>query len=576
MRNAIKQYGLILLLIVVTVAVYWPLREHGFIEYDDEGYIVKNYYLQPGITGENIAWAMTTGYLANWHPLTWMSHMLDYQLFGLNPAPHHLHNLVLHVLASVLLFLVFKRMTRSDWIACFVALVFAIHPLHVESVAWASERKDTLSALFAVLTIGAYTLYAESPGSKRYIIMLLFFLLGLMSKPMLVTLPFVLLLLDYWPLNRMSIPPNDKVGVSFTSLLYEKVPMLVMSLAVSIVTFVVQRHAGAVSQLQVLTLGTRLSNAVVAYMAYLEKTFWPLNLSVFYPYNESAVGFPKNLIAVSLLLAITVWAVLQRRSKPYLIVGWLWFLGMLVPVIGIVQVGAQSIADRYMYLPLIGLSLMTGCFVADAVRIWKQQKSLAWVGLVAIALVLSLLSGKQLNYWKDGQTLFEHALSISEKNWMAHYTLGVISERRGNLREALVHFDRAAELEPRLPVIQLSLGDLLQQIGEYDRSIPHLVAALQKEPRMEKAHVLLAVALTRAGRAAEALTHFSEAYNSNRFFGEPHHNIGLVLAGEGKFDEALSYLRVAQETMPGDSVIQGDIGRVLELRRIGEKIKRNH
>jgi Flp pilus assembly protein TadD len=575
MRSTIKQYGLILLLVVVTVAVYWPLRGHGFIEYDDEGYIVKNYYLQPGITGENIAWAMTTGYLANWHPLTWMSHMLDYQLFGLNPAAHHLHSLALHLLTSIFLFLLFKSMTRSDWIGLFVALVFAIHPLHVESVAWASERKDTLSALFAVMTIGAYKLYTNSPVSKHYVIVLLLFFMGLLAKPMLVTLPFVLLLLDYWPLRRMAIPSNEDVGKSFSFLLFEKVPLLVLSLAVSIVTFVVQRQAGAVSALHALTLGTRLSNGVVAYMVYLGKTFWPSNLSVFYPYNESAVEFPMNLIAVSLLLAITVWAILQRRSGPYLLVGWFWFLGMLVPVLGIVQVGSQALADRYMYLPMIGLSIMTGCFVAEATRHWKFQKPLLGAGFVALALVLALLSAKQLRYWKDGQTLFEHALTISEKNWMAHYTLGVVSERRGNLRDALVHFERAAELEPRLPVVQLSLGDLLQQLGEYERSIPHLVAALQKEPTLDKAHVLLAVALTKAGKNDEALTHFTEAYKSNRFFGEPHHNLGAVLAGEGKFDDALKYLAIAQQTMPGDSVIQRDIERVLELRRIGEKRKRN-
>ncbi len=570
-----SQYGFILLVVISTAAVYWSVREHGFLVYDDEGYIVKNYYLQGGITGENIRWAMTTGYLANWHPLTWMSHMLDYQLFGLDPAGHHLHSVVLHMLTSVLLYTLFKRMTGSQWIGLFVALVFALHPLHVESVAWASERKDTLSALFAVLTIGAYTLYTESPDSRHYAAVLFLFSLGLMAKPMLVTLPFVLLLLDYWPLQRMSHSPREERRTPFSFLLYEKIPLLALSIGVSAITFVVQREGGTVSPLQTLTLGTRLSNAVVGYVLYLGKTFWPSDLSVFYPYNESSIAFPMNLIAVCILLAITGLCVATIRTRPYLLVGWLWFLGMLVPVIGIVQVGSQAIADRYMYLPMIGLTIMVGYFVAETSESWKWQRGLLGLGFVALASILIVLSGNQVRYWKNDQTLFEHTLTITEKNWMAHYILGVVSQRKGNQQDALVHFERAAEIGPRWPVIEFSLGDLLQQMGEYERSIPHLVAALQKEPKMEKAHVLLAVALTKAGKTDEALVHFTEAYNMNRFFGEPNHNIGLILAGEGKFDKALMYLEDARKTMPGDSIIRGDIGRVLELRRIGEKSKRN-
>ena len=366
LRNVPRQSWILLLLSVGTLAVYVPVRDHEFLLYDDYGYIVRNFYLQPGVTWENIVWAFTSGYAANWHPLTWISHMVDYQLFGLNPAGHHLHNVLLHVLNSIVLFLVVWKMTGAEWPSAFVAAMFALHPLHVESVAWASERKDLLSGLFWILTMGAYVRYTRSPSMNRYLLVLVLFVLGLLSKPMVVTLPFVLLLLDYWPLKRLG-GGNSAPGLSFSSALLEKVPLMLLSLGSSIITYHVQQAAGAMASTDRLPLVLRLENAIVSLVRYLGKTFWPSDLAVFYPHPGMALSVSTVLLSGVILGAVMMFAWLWRKRSPYLFVGWFWYLGTLVPVLGTVQVGAQAMADRYMYLPMIGLALIVGWFAVELV-----------------------------------------------------------------------------------------------------------------------------------------------------------------------------------------------------------------
>lgn len=561
-------YGIIFLLIACTLWVYWPVKDHEFLYYDDVGYIVKNFYIQPGVTWENILWAFSSGYAANWHPLTWISHMLDFQLFQLDPAGHHLHNVFLHILSSLALFFVLRKMTGAAWPSAFVAFIFALHPLHVESVAWASERKDMLSGLLWMATMGAYVVYASTPTLRRYLLVLLLFTLGLLAKPMLVTLPFVLLLLDYWPLKRLSFSSVQEVqSHSFSYLLIEKVPLILWSVGSSIITYIVQQQAGAMSTVELLPLSARLSNAIVSYSAYIGKTFWPADLAVFYPHPGNGLSFVAIAGSAMVLMVLTGACLAAARRFPYLVVGWFWYLGTLVPVSGLVQVGAQAMADRYLYLPMIGLTVMLAWFVVDVTKRWGFRKQVLVSAVVVLVAALTMVSRTQVGYWKNDRTLFEHALSITENNWLAHYSLGTMLTQQHNFAEAKRHYEETIRLNPRLGVAYYDLGNLFMRLEEPEKAIPYFQAAIEKGAELEKAHVDLGVALTTVGREEGALKHFTEAYRMNPLYGEPHQNVALLLVKAGKFDVALQYLRVALDALPRDSVIQADIARVLELKK---------
>jgi tetratricopeptide (TPR) repeat protein len=577
-----------LLLVLAISAVYLQVGSFEFVNFDDETYVSKSHYVQSGLTPSSIKWAFTTFYGGNWHPLTWLSHMLDCQLFGLSPGMHHLTSVFFHIVNTLLVFLVFKRMTGALWRCAFVAALFGLHPLHVESVAWISERKDVLSTLFWMLTIWSYVRYAERPGLARYMFMALFFVLGLISKPMTITLPFVLLLLDYWPLGRLGLwPSRVKDGSGFRiskgfRLILEKVPLFLLTVLSGIVTFLAEKSAGTVETLGFLPLGARAGNALVSLLNYLGKAIWPSDLMVFYPHP---VNMPQwHVAGASLILgAVSLVAILFARRRPWFIVGWLWYLGTLVPVIGLIQVGLQGMADRYTYVPLIGIFVIMTWGAGDLLKAFPSGRA----GLAAFATgaVLFLLgtASIQVGYWKNSTTLFEHALRVNKANYVAYNGLGVVAAEQerpgeaircysvalrikpdfalaynnmgavlasqGRTGRALESYSRALRLNPGLAQARNGLGVLLAQQGRMEEAAGHLEKALQIDPGYAEAHNNLGIILIKSGRTTDAIRHFVEAIGLNPGYGEAYFNLGHAWAAQGNLDEAEgSYLNAIRIT----------------------------
>jgi tetratricopeptide (TPR) repeat protein len=451
-----------LLLVVATLALYNPVSHHAFVNYDDDRYVTENSHVRSGLRWDTIQWAFTTFDEANWHPLTWLSHALDCQMFGLNPAGHHYTNVLLHALNVLLLFLLLQRYTGFTGRSLMVAALFALHPVNVESVAWIAERKNLLSMLFFLLALGAYGNYARRPGIARYTLVAVLFALGLMAKPQVITFPFVLLLWDYWPLGRLS--------AGFSKLLLEKLPLLGLSLVSAIVTVQAQTAGGAVRSMAEYSFPIRLENAIVAYARYIGVMFWPSKLSPMYPHPGTSLAAWQVCGALLLLLAISALVIALRR-KRYLIVGWLWFLGTLVPMIGLVQVGPQAMADRYAYLPFLGLFVMICWAAAD----WAEELhiSIPWLiapGL-AILLALAVISHRTIGYWSDDLTLWSHALQVTNRNSFAEDSLGGALINAGRIEDAIPHFRNAVEIDPRDPVAHLNIGAYEQQQGQLENAL---------------------------------------------------------------------------------------------------------
>jgi protein O-mannosyl-transferase len=450
-----------LCLILMSLAVFEGVRTHQFV-FDDLGFISRNAVVKDGLTWNGVTWAFTTRLMGIWHPLTWLSHMVDCQLFGVAPAGHHLMNLFFHIANTLLLFLLLLLCTKAEWPSFIVAALFAVHPLHVESVAWVAERKDVLSAFFWLLTMWAYVGYVRQPGLSRYALVLICFSLGLMAKPMLVTLPLVLLLWDYWPLRRWAPPGGAALetgqpvgnlpypGVSLQRLIWEKIPLLILVVFFSLVTVYAQKAGAMVVSLADLPLGARISNALVAYVTYLGKTVVPMNLAVLYPHPGNAIPGWQALGA-GLGLALLSWLTIRRaRRYPYLLVGWLWFLGTLVPVIGLVQVGAQAMADRYTYIPLIGLFIMAAWGMADLAARWRCPKFLLPLIAGVMIVVFGTMARFQVGHWRDAVSLFQHTLSVTQNNVLIQGALGEALYFRGEVDQAVVHFQEAIRLNPPL------------------------------------------------------------------------------------------------------------------------------
>ncbi|MBN2124387.1 MAG: tetratricopeptide repeat protein [Deltaproteobacteria bacterium] len=480
-RSPIPHLGLIvgLALALFTLAAFWQVRHHDFVNYDDYEYVVQNPHVRYGITPRGLVWAFTSFHSGNWHPLTWISHMVDCELFGLNPGAHHFTGLLLHVASSLLLCRVLFRMTGALWRSVLVAVLFAVHPLHVESVAWVAERKDVLSTLFWMLTIWAYHRYVDGPRAGRYLLTLLFFTLGLMAKPMLVTLPFVLLLLDYWPLGR-AVPGARRSGSPWPSLIREKAPFFALSLASCVVTLLAQIQWEAM--LLPVSFPDRAANALVSYAAYMVKTVWPQPLAVFYPHPGDGLAATQVGGSILLLACVSLLALGLLRRHPYLLVGWLWYLGTLVPVIGLVQVGAQGMADRYTYVPLIGLFVMFS---------WSMERLASWnpraragvllvCGLITAALFLRTLF--QVPYWKNGVTLFEHAIRVTRDTSLIRNNLGNALARQGRIAEAEMNYREALRIGPDVAAVHNNLGNVLLEQGRLKEAVEHYRWALEIRP----------------------------------------------------------------------------------------------
>lgn len=588
-----------LVLMVCTLIVYWPVKDHEFINLDDTDYIVENPHVQHGVNSGSIRWAFESVHACNWHPLTWISHMLDIQVFGLNPAAHHLVNLFFHILNGLLLFLILDRMTRDTWKSAVVAFLFSLHPLHVESVAWAAERKDVLSAFFWMLTMGAYAFYVEKPTVRRYLAALLLFALGLLSKPMLVTLPFVLLLLDYWPLGRFQPDPakidphpadtdprkpgkRNKTRKASTAietrspapafpfswlrilpLAKEKIPFFMLSVLSGAVTIYAQ-HSN-LSSFHQIPFVTRIGNAFVAYVSYVGKMIWPQNLAVIYPHPGVLDPWPV-LLAALLLLAITIPIVWKGRRFPYLPVGWFWYLGTLVPVIGLVQVGYQSMADRYTYIPLIGLFIMLSWGFPEAMKNVRYRKHLLAVSSALMILALMLVTAKQVSYWKNSLTLFEHCLQVTSDNGLAHNALGSALATAGKNEEAIVHFREALRIDPDDSMVQTNLGAQLAMQGKREEARGHFQEALRLDPRNTLAMVNMGILLSKQGRNEEALDYFQTALRIKPDYADAHYQSGIVLIQMGRAAEAVPHFMAALSVNPKDSRIYANLGYALAMQ----------
>jgi Flp pilus assembly protein TadD len=605
------------LLTVMTLAVYWQVMNNDFITvYDDASYVLKNEHVQKGLSLENVAWAFTATDVYNWHPLTWISHMLDYQLYGLKPRGHHATSLILHLAGSLLLLLVLARMTKSVWRSFFVAALFAVHPLHVESVAWIAERKDVLSTLFWMLTMGAYVLYTERPSVGRYLLVMVVFALGLMSKPMLVTLPLILLLMDYWPLGRFRLgEPSSKKKKRGKQpwpgrkLIWEKVPLLALTLGSSIATFVAQKHGGAMTSLDEFPLGVRIANAFVSYIGYIGKTFWPSKLAVLYLHPGAGLPTWEVLGSALLLLCVFVGVVRFGSRHPYLPVGWLWYFVTLIPVIGFIQVGRQAMANRYTYVPLIGLFIIIAWGIPD---LWRRVRegetgrrgdkgtggqgdpsirpcgplgagTGTWALSVAAAIILAALmcaAYVQVGHWRDSISLFEYTASVTKGNHYVHGNLGWAYILKGKNSDAAEHFTKALRIKPDLFDMHYGLGNAYSYMGKVEKAIEQYSEALRLKPEFEPARDGLASALARGGKprnnsvgteqseaamqcfnqgvlagqrgdTASAIRGYKKAIRLKPDFAEARCNLGVIYKNQGNLDAAIAEYRKAIEADPG-------------------------
>ena len=510
------------LLVVLTLATYWPTFSNGFVNFDDDGYVTQNHFVQKGLTLSGMAWAWRATIMANWHPLTWISHMVDVQMFRMNPAGHHASSLFLHALNVVLLFFLLLKATGFRWRSAMVAAVFAVHPLNVECVAWISERKSLLCTTFMFLALFAYGWYVRKPGVARYALVALLFALGLAAKPMVITLPFALLLLDYWPLGRLPAPETAEARALFwvrlRALALEKLPLLLLSLASAYITVIAQARTNTIAANMYLSMPVRIENALWSYLMYLEKAVWPVHLAIFYPHPENTLALWKPLLAALLLMLITEYCFRHLRQR-YLLAGWLWYLGCLVPVIGVVQVGRQAMADRYAYTPLLGILVIVVWSVADrSPGMARRAEVLGAVSALAL-IFFSALAARQTAYWQNSFSLFEHALQVTPANFIA----------------------------------ENNLGQAYIEVGRPDLAYEHFLRSTQEKPHFGLAHYNLGVVLAGQNRNEDAGKEFQMAiqYGQEKLdVAQAYHNLGVVLLAEQQWSNALAMFSEAIRLMP--------------------------
>jgi tetratricopeptide (TPR) repeat protein len=538
-------------LLVAVLAIYGQVRSHAFVSFDDPIYVTENPQVRSGLTWSGLVWAFTTFHDSNWFPLTWLSHMLDCQLFGLDSGWHHLTNVGLHALSTLVLFVVLRRMTGARWRSGMVALLLAVHPLHVESVAWVAERKDVLSTLFWMLTLWAYTNYAARPGRVRYVLTLFLFCLGLMAKPMLVTLPVVLLLLDLWPLHR---------GVR----ILEKLPFFAASLASSIVAYIAHQKGGAVASFEIVPLATRCENALISYVVYVLQSFWPSHLAVFYPFSLQSIVEPAIFAGIA-LCAVTVLVVLAFPRRPYLAVGWFWYVVTLAPVIGLIQTGSQSRADRYTYIPMIGLSLALLWEIAERLQPWPRFRVALAAAVTAACMTLTWL---QVQYWRDDISLYRHAIAVVPDNYLAYFNLASALDAQGKTDEAIAQLRAAVRVRPNYAPARAELGQLLARQEHPDEALSELQTAVRLRPDDSVAHFRLGSVLGTLGRTGDAAAEFSQAVRLQPENADAHYNLGIALAQEDRVQEAAGEFEATVRLRPDDVNARFNLG--ISLARLGK------
>ena len=556
---------------VLTVTVFAPVVDFDFVNYDDLEFVVENPHVFTGISASNIEWAFVHAYEGTGGPLTWISHMVDAQFFGLDAGAHHRTSLVLHICNALLLFAVLWTMTHRVGPSAWVAALFAVHPLHVESVAWVAERKDVLSTTFWLLTTWAYVGYVRQPGVWRYVAMAMLFGLGLLSKPMVATLPFVLLLLDVWPLQRIIARDifrrrtKAARGPGVASLVLEKVPLFVLS-AMSIgLTFEAQRQLGAIAAIENLPIGSRISNAIVSYVAYIGQAFWPVDLAAFYPYP---LVIPPALVAgASLALAVmTVCAIRAARHAPYVTVGWFWYVGTLVPVIGIVQLGSHAMADRFTYIPLVGLLVIAAWGGASLLQRAGASRATLTIAAIALVAVCAVVSRAQVHHWENGVALWEHATQVTQNNARAHANLGVALARGGQRGRAIAEYGEALRIEPRYPEAHNNLALALAVEGKTQEALAHYQDALHLKPDYANAHTNMANLLDENGRGEEAIAHYREAIRLDPTHVLARINLAVTLARESRLDEAVAELEAVLRLEPGNEAARKMLDEMKKAR----------
>jgi protein O-mannosyl-transferase len=526
------RFAICVVLIAITFAVFGQTLGHDFVNYDDNKYVYENANVGHGFTVSGIRWAFGHFDNDNWHPLTSISHMIDCQLFGLKPGGHHFTNVLLHTVGVVLLFFVLNQMTNALWRSAFVSAIFAIHPLHVESVAWIAERKDVLSALFFMLTLGAYACYARQPSLARYLIVAIIFACGLMSKAMLVTLPVVLFFLDYWPLNRFG-------RSTAANLVLEKIPLLFLSALSSALTLLAQQKWEI--RLDELSLSWRMANAASACVVYIWQMLWPVHLAVIYPHQEK-LPLWQTIGATALLLSVSVTVFLLRKTRPYLATGWGWYLIMLLPVIGLIKVGGLAHADRYTYLPQIGLYLAVTWGIVDLTRSWPRDREILTVAATAVIILFAWRSWVQTSFWRDSETLWRRTLATTKSNDLAHFTLAEFLSKHQRAEEAIMEYQTGLSIDPENSDAETNVANLLLERGRTEDAVKHYEKVARLEPASALAHYNFAVGLHRLGRLPAAIAHYKETLRLEPGYPDADYFLGQALLQNGQPDEARLHL----------------------------------
>ena len=571
MVNAKTDFRIVILVsLCLIIAILIPYRQAinlDFVGYDDELYVTENFNVQKGFTVKGIKWAFTTFHAGNWHPVTWLSHMLDCELYGLNPTGHHWTNVQFHIANTLLLFFILQQMTGALWRSALVAALFALHPLHVESVAWIAERKDVLSAFFGLLSIAAYCRYVENPRIINYLLIILLLGLGLMAKPMLVTLPFVFLLLDLWPLQRFKFRQNAYTGAveffgfkAILRLIGEKIPLFALVVVASTLTFIAQQSEGAVKALEVLSLKVRVANALVSYVSYVLKAIWPSNLAIFYPHPGNSLPAWQIIVAALLIIVAVFFSMRTLKKYPYVAVGLFWYLGTLVPVIGLVQVGNQAMADRYTYIPLIGLFIIISWGAFDFLKKWHYHTTILILSAISIICVLAVCTFLQLGYWQNGITLFKHAIKVTNKNCVAHNNLGVLLSKEEKFDEAVFHYDEVLKIKPNNSRALYNKGCALRYKRDLDKAAFFFKESLKIKPDNAETHNELAYILFVQGKPDEAILHYRNVLKIKPDSTNAYNNLANVLFLQGEIDEAVLLYKEALRLDPENVDAHYNIG----------------
>ena len=563
-----------LLLILCTLLVYHQAASFDFQNYDTAAYVYKNRHVKAGLSLKGVRWAFTAVHASNWHPVTWLSHMLDVELYGLVPGRHHLSNVLFHVANVLLLFLILRRMTGKLWQSSLVAAMFALHPIHIQSVAWVAERKDLLSTFFGLLSIGAYLYYVRHQGVARYLLVVLLFILSLLSKPMLVTLPFLLLLLDYWPLHRFKVPESEKhpptgARYSFSPILFvEKIPLLMASAGSCAVTVFAQQTGGAVTTLEAYPLTVRITNALVSYLSYIGKMIWPSKLAILYPHP----GMPPlwQPVASGIVLMIASYLTLRLiKSRPWFFVGWFWYLGTLVPVIGLVQVGGQAMADRYAYIPFIGLYILVAWWLDVLMARLPQNKLLRVLPHLLIMGTLMLAASHELKFWQNSGTLFERALAVTRRNYVAHNSLGVYLADHGKEEDAIAQFNKVLEINPNSHRSHYNIGVALVAQEKFEQAIPHFNRSLALNPDAAASRVKLGYVYYRLGELDGAAENYELALQMDSQNAEAYNYLGLTMVRMRKIEKALVFFRQALRADPDYAEARYNLEKTIEATSKG-------